>query len=71
MGAPAGASTFTSKATAQMMQAHSTERRAVTGDTKKQVPPSFPSPLHKYRQMFSLPTGRLHQYTSQMEPYEI
>lgn len=68
--APAVASTFTSKATAQMMQAHRTECRALTRDTKKQVP-SSQSPLHKYRQAFSLPTGRLHQYTSQMEPNEI
>lgn len=72
MSAPAGASTLTSKATAQMMEAHRTECRALTRDTKKkQVPPSSPSPLHKYRQVFSLPTGRLHQYTSQMEPNEI
>lgn len=40
-------------------------------DIKKQVPPHSPSPLLKYRQAFSLPTGRLHQYTSQMEPNKI
>lgn len=61
MSAPAGASTVTSKATAQMMEAHRTECRALTRDTKKEVPPSSPSPLHKYRQVFSLATGRLHQ----------
>lgn len=69
--APAGASTFISKAAAQMVQTQRTKHRSLAKDIKKQVPPNPPFPLHKYRQAFSLPIGRLHQHTSQMEPNKI
>lgn len=68
--APAGASMFSSKATAHKVQAHRTERRALTrhqeaGTTKFSISSS------QIQASILSPTGILHQYTSQMEPNKI